>query len=105
MNRRIDLTSDAQADFISSARWYGRQETSLAVRFKTEVYATLLRIARYPSAYLRVDNITRRALMARFRYYIYFSFDASRILVRAIIHQRRADTVWLKRKDQVQEGK
>ena len=102
MNRRIDLTPDAENDLISISHWYDRQEASLSVRFKAEIYATLLRIARYPFAYLRVDNTTHRALMARFRYYIYFKFDTRRVLVLAIIHQRRADIGWLNRKDRTQ---
>jgi plasmid stabilization system protein ParE len=104
MSYRIFLTSDAETDLESNARWYGYQETHLSARFKAEVYGTLHRIARYPFAYLRVDNITHRALMNRFRYYIYFTCLASRVIVLAIIHQRRAETVWLERKDCINRG-
>lgn len=101
MSRRIFLTSDAETDFESISYWYDHQDSNLSARFQTELYATLLRIARYPFAYGRAGNFARRALMNRFRYYIYYRFDSRRVLVLAIIHQRRADTAWLNRQDQI----
>ena len=104
MNRRIILTAVFEAHLDSIARWYDHREANLSARFEAEVYKTLVRIARYPSAYKRINESVWRAVMDRFRYYIYFTFDEHRVLVLAIIHQRRADTVWLKRKDPAREG-
>ncbi len=104
MNRRIILTAVAEAHLDSIARWYHHIDANLSVRFRAEVYAALIRIARYPLAYLRVDNRARRAVMDRFRYYIYFTLDAGSVLVLAIVHQRRADTVWIERKDVINGG-
>jgi len=99
MSRRIILSPDARAQLDAAARWYSRKEINLPRRFRAEVQSTLLGIARYPYAYVRIDAAVRRACMNRFRYYIYFRFNAERVLVTGIIHQRRADTVWKDRID------
>ena len=100
MSRRIILSPDAWADLDAAARWYNRKETNLSRRFRAEVDKTLFRIARYPYASLRVRDLGRRVLTNRFPYRIDFTFDASSVLVFAITHQRREDTVWKDRIDQ-----
>lgn len=98
MNRRIILSPGARADLISSALWYHRIEAALAFRFRAEVQANLSRLARFPYASSGVGRTSeRRASMHRFRYYIYFDVTTDSVLVRGIIHQRRADTVWEER--------
>ncbi len=104
MNRRIILTAAAEAHFDSIAHWYDHREPNLSVRFEAEVYKTLFRIARFPLAYECVWVSVRRAVMNRFRYYIYFTFDARRVFVWAIVHQRRDDPVWLERQDRINRG-
>jgi toxin ParE1/3/4 len=100
MNRRIILSPDARADLNAAARWYRHQEINLSRRFKAEVRSMLLRIARHPYAFVREDAAFRRARMTRFPYYIYFRFNADKVRVTAIIHQRRSDAIW---KDRIEE--
>lgn len=90
MSRRIILSPDARANLQSAARWYRREDMNLSRRFKAEVWATFFRIARHPCAFVRVHGAFRRAVVARFPYSIYFTFDAKRVFVSAIRHQRRA---------------
>ena len=94
MNRRIILSPDARADLRSIARWYRRHEITLSHRFEAELNAILYRVARFPYASLRVNEPFRRVLMDRFRYYIYLHVRTDSVLVRRIMHQRRADTAW-----------
>lgn len=46
-------------------------------------------IVRHPRAFTLRDDGGRRALMRRFPYYIYFTFDESTVVVTHIVHQRR----------------
>ena len=94
MNRLIILSPDARADWEDAAWWYHRHEKNLSRRFNAEVHSMLLRIARHPYAFMRV-RLGRRATMDRFPYYIFFTFDAARVYVIAIRHQRRADIGFL----------
>ena len=100
MSRRIILSPDARADLEDAARWYRRKESHLSQRFKAEVRSTLLRIARYPYSFVRETGAVRRACTNRFRYYIFFRFNATTVFVRAIIHQRRLEAIW---KDRIGE--
>src|SRR5688572_25200220 len=94
MNPRIILSPDAQADLDSAARWYRRVNIDLSRRFRAEVAATLLRVMRHPNSFVCVKSVTRRALMTRFPYSIYFTFHANCVLVQRIRHQRRGDALW-----------
>jgi plasmid stabilization system protein ParE len=102
MSRRIILSPDARADLDAAGRWYRRKEIGLSHRFRAEIRTSLLRVAQYPYASLWVDDLARRVLTNRFRYRIDFNFDANTVLVLAITHQRRQDTVW---KDRIDEFK
>ena len=104
MNRRIILSPDARADLRSAAEWYNRQDPDLSSRFLDDLQLTLRRVARFPYAFPRHDKLFRRATTNRFRYYIYFTFDLQTVFTRAIIHQRRADSVWLKRREGYWQG-
>ena len=100
MNRRIILSPDARAHLFSNALWYHHIEAALAFRFRTEVQTTLRRLAQFPYASSCIGRTSeRRASMHRFRYYIYFDVTTDSVLVRGIIHQRRADTVWEERQE------
>src|SRR5918992_5088074 len=103
MIRRIVLSPDARAEFDAAARWYRRQGINLSRRFIAEVRSTLLRIARHPYGFVQVDRAVRRASMNRFRYNIHFRLRADRVVVVAISHQRRADSVWKGRLDESPE--
>ena len=89
MSCRIILSPDARADLDAAAQWYHRKEIGLSRRFRAEIRTTLLRVAQFPYASLRVRSFARRVLTNRFRYRIDFAFDASTLVVLAITHQRR----------------
>ena len=93
MSPRIILSPGARANLQSAARWYRRQDPDLSRRFEAQVWATLLRIARHPYSFVRVYYVVHRALVTRFPYSIYFTFDGNLVRVLGIRHQRRADYV------------
>lgn len=95
--RRIILSPDAKADMRSTIRWYQRTDPNLALRFKLETRATLRRIARFPYQFSSIEGTFRRANLKHFRYAIFFSVEKDRVVVSAVVHQRRADSVWKSR--------
>lgn len=92
--RRIILSPDAKADIRSAVRWYKRTDPNLAFRFKSEIRGTLRRIARFPYQFPLVESTFRRANLKRFRYAILFSVGKERVVVKAVVHQHRADSTW-----------
>lgn len=97
MNYRIILSPDARAAIRSAARWYQREDISLAFRFVAATKATLDRVAQNPKAFMLVGPTIRRALIRKFPYAVYFTLTADFVFVRAVIHQRRRGSFWLDR--------
>ena len=89
MSYRIILSPDARADLRSAVRWYKQKEIDLSLRFRAQLQATLRDIVRLPHAFTLMDDGWRRALMRRFPYYVYFTFDGNTVVVNGIVHQRR----------------
>ena len=88
---------DAEADIDSASRWYQQIDPDLAVRFALETLTTLRRIKRFPYQFPVIEGITRRALLKRFPYSIYFDLNGDEASVIAVVHQRRSDTIWMDR--------
>ena len=97
MKYRIVLSPDAQADIGSVIRWYQRIDPNLAFRFRVEMRTTLRRIRRLPHAFPPVAGVLRRAILNRFPYLIYYSVKLGVVNIRAVVHKRRADTIWIAR--------
>ena len=97
MNYRIIFSPGANADIRSIVLWYERIDPTLAFRFILETSTTLWRIARFPYQFPLIMSIFRRAGLKRFRYAIYYSVEKDRVVVRAVVHERRADSVWMDR--------
>lgn len=103
MTRRIILSPDAEADLNSAIIWYQRVEVSLGSRFKAETRATLRRITQFPYQFPLIKGKFRRARLNGFRYDILFSLEKEVVFVRAIVHERRADSVWMGRGNDIAE--
>lgn len=97
MNRRIILSPDAEADIASAIAWYRCIELSLGSRFKTDTRVTLRRIARFPYQFPLIEGTLRRVRLKRFPYAILFSLEKEGVYVKAVVHERRADSVWMDR--------
>ena len=94
---------DAEADIDSAARWYQRIDPNLAFRFILETLATLRRVKTIPHQFPVIRGTTRRALLKRFPYSLYFYLKDDKASVIAVVHQRRSDTVWMDRADGASE--
>ena len=95
--RRIILSPDAKADIRSIVRWYQCTDPTLAFRFDSETRAMLRHILQYPYSFPIIKGVTRRAGLKRFPYSIYYSLDMNSISVIGVVHERRADSVWMDR--------
>jgi len=99
MSHRIILSPGARADIRSAVAWYRRLDIDVPFRFIAETQAILRRIAQNPKAFPIVRNVTRRALMNKFPYIVYFRLHANSVVVRAILHQRRSHTISMTRRN------
>ena len=93
----------AEADIVSAYRWYQQIDPNLAFRFTLETFATLRRIKTFPYQFPIIRGTTRRALLKRFPYSIFFSLNNDGLFVIAVVHQRRSETIWMDRANRAVE--
>jgi toxin ParE1/3/4 len=93
MNYRVILSPDAEENIRAVIRWYLDIQLELSFRFRAETHAVLHRLGQNPFQFPVTFKLIRKALLRRFPYTIYFTFDAEEVLVLAILHQRRL-TPW-----------
>jgi plasmid stabilization system protein ParE len=72
VKRTLIVRPPAEADFESAFRWYQEQNLGLGAEFIRAVDAVLASIVREPEAYPVVYRQSRRALLRRFPYAVYF---------------------------------
>jgi plasmid stabilization system protein ParE len=93
------LVSEAQVDIDIEAafRWYENQQTGLGLEFLDELRAAYDRIVDGPFRYSQLRSNTRRALLKRFPYAIYFVVEEQTIVVLAVLHTSRDPAEWQRR--------
>lgn len=97
MSRIVRLREEADADLGAAASWYEQQRIDLGHEFLDEALAVFRQIAERPLTYPLVHRNTRRALMARFPFGIYFRVERSHIVVLAVLHGSRHPRHWHRR--------
>jgi plasmid stabilization system protein ParE len=83
----------AEADVVEARAWYAAREADLGERFVGELVATIARIVEHPALFPRVHDETRRAVLRRFPYAVYFRHVGDTIVVLAV-HGRQDPQRW-----------
>jgi plasmid stabilization system protein ParE len=94
MNRIVRLREEADRDLAAAASWYEQQREGLGHDFLDEALSAFRLIADQPLTYPVVHRDTRRALMTRFPFGIYFRVEQSQIVVLAVVHGSRHPRRW-----------
>jgi plasmid stabilization system protein ParE len=98
MTPRYLIRPEAQADIEEAALWYEDQRPVLGETFTTELFELIDRIAQSPLQFPVVGLSTRRGLLQRFPYAVFFLLDeGSLVVVLAVLHQRRNPAIWKRR--------
>lgn len=74
--------------------WYEKQRAGLGLAFVDEVGRTIGVIAMRPLSVPTVHGDTRRAILRRFPYGVFFQVRETEILVLGVIHGRRHPRQW-----------
>ena len=93
----IRLRPEAEQDLADAAAWYEEQRPGLGHEFLDEVEATLSSITEAPLMFPSVHRNTRRAVIHRFPFGVYFRADGPSIIVIAIMHGSRNPRRWKSR--------
>ena len=88
----------AAADAESAFQRYEKERSGLGREFLTEVGRTIHAVAESPQGYPVVHRHTRRALLSRFPYSVFYCVLVDWIVVVAIFHAKRNPTNWKARR-------
>ena len=95
--RPIVVRPAAAADIDEAFLWYERQRPGLGEEFLAAVQSTRDSIAAHPAMYPVIHRDTRRALVHRFPYGIFYRVYGEVIVVVACMHGRRDPRRWKSR--------
>ncbi|MBU0621290.1 MAG: type II toxin-antitoxin system RelE/ParE family toxin [Gammaproteobacteria bacterium] len=98
MTLEIRLRPEAELDLEDAAIWYEKQSVGLGRQFLDEALASLSTIAESPLLYPLMHRNTRRALMRRFPFGVYYRVNPYAVIVVAIMHGSRDPRSWKSRK-------
>jgi plasmid stabilization system protein ParE len=95
---RLVVRPAAANDLRSAYRWYEEQQPGLGEDLLEEVQTVIERMLLLPRAYPIVHRETRRALVRRFPYGVFFRTNEDAVIVVAVYHLRRNPRSWQQRR-------
>lgn len=97
MTLEVRLRPEAEEDLADAASWYEDQHPGLGQAFLDRVLSAFESIAERPEIYPTVHRSTRRTLIHRFPFGIYYRIEKDSIGVVAVIHGSRNPRLWKER--------
>lgn len=97
MTLPVQLTAAAQSDLSRAREWYLDEAPHMCDAFEWEIAVFLDRIGERPKMYQAVEASTRRAVMDRFPFSVYYQVLPRWVEVIAVLHQARDPRVWRQR--------
>jgi plasmid stabilization system protein ParE len=94
VTRRLVFRPQAESELLDARNWYEEQHPGLGRTFAQAVEDALTGIVQTPLAYPSVRGETRRALVRRFPYAVYYRVLPDQIVVLALMHGRRHPSWW-----------
>ena len=89
MKARVVLRRAAELDLATIEDWYETQQAGLGAEFREAVNEALARVGRNPFAYPERYRATRRVLLRRFPYVVWYQIRAEDIVILACVHGKR----------------
>lgn len=97
MTLEVRLRPEAEDDLFEAAVWYEPQQLGLGQRFLNAAAATISKISMFPLSHPIVYRSTRRALLRRFPFCVFYQIDKDEIVVIAVLHGSRHPYAWRQR--------
>lgn len=95
---QVRFISPSDDELNEAVEYYNYELKDLGKKFFQEVSNTIERIVRFPNAWPKIGNFTRRCLLKRFPYAIFYTVDHNGdILVLAIANLHRNPNYYVDR--------
>jgi plasmid stabilization system protein ParE len=91
---RVRLHPDARAELREARRWYYERSPLSATAFAHAVDNAVSRIVVAPAQYPSADHGTRKLVLQRFPFNIFYLLSESEIVIVAVAHQKRRPGYW-----------
>ena len=105
MKYKLVVKAEAEKDIEEAFEWYESQVAGLGNEFVYAVRAAMESIADRPLSFPVALSRTRRVVLVRFPYSVFFTISENVITVTACVHQRRHPRVWKSRYELKANGK
>jgi plasmid stabilization system protein ParE len=96
--KRYLFRPKAATDIETARGWYERERQGLGDEFLDEVLTTVQSVLAMPEAYPVVKRQTRRALVHRFPYGLFYRVADETIIFVACFHTSRNPDLWKRRR-------
>ena len=96
--RRYLFRPKTATDIETARGWYEREREGLGEEFLDEVFTTVQFVLTMPEAYPVVNRQTRRALVHRFPYGLFYRIVDETIVFVACFHTSRNPDLWKRRR-------
>jgi plasmid stabilization system protein ParE len=97
MSFEIRVRLKAREDITDAALWYEAQNAGLGSHFVDEVERTFGKIAHNPTTYRILYRETRRAILQRFPFGVFYRIYDQAVVVIAVMHSSRDPQRWRQR--------
>ncbi|HLA10935.1 MAG TPA: type II toxin-antitoxin system RelE/ParE family toxin [Pyrinomonadaceae bacterium] len=94
---KVRLHPAARADLLEARNWYYERSPLTSVAFTHAVEQAVSHIKTAPMTYPLADHGTRKLVLQRFPFNIFYRVGATEILIVAVAHQKRRPGYWSSR--------
>ena len=91
---RVRLHPEARAELREARRWYYERSPLSATAFAHAVDNSVSRIAEAPTRYPLAEQGTRKFVLQRFPFNVFYRQDETEIIIVAVAHQKRRPGYW-----------
>jgi len=94
---KVKLHPHARAELRDARNWYYDRSPLSAFAFAQTVNNAISRIREAPTTFPLADNGTRKFILQRFPFNIFYRIGESEIVIVAVAHQKRRPGYWSSR--------
>jgi plasmid stabilization system protein ParE len=94
---RLVIRPEADAEVAEAARWYDSQERGLGREFLRSFRAATALLRRNPFQYQKVTMESRRVLLRRFPYSVFYEVHGNEVVILACFNTGRDPQHWQER--------
>jgi plasmid stabilization system protein ParE len=94
---RLVVRPQAATELLKARQWFDTQRPGLGNEFALEVDLTLSEVLARPGSFPQVHGATRRAIVRRFPYGVFFRIAGDVVVILGIVHGHRDPRIWRQR--------